>query len=85
MKIKYGIIVLENNYNGFVKDTQIKILHFCGYEEKPDEEAKKALEEELNTDEEFGLVGRINKDVFLFDAPSDIVKIYAKEISYVTK
>ena len=76
MKINYGIVALSN------ENDKMKICHFCGYEKQPTDTDKKLLEEELNTDETFGLVGRINKDVFLFNAPEDVVKLYAKEISF---
>lgn len=76
MKIKGGIIAVAKK-----DDDQLSILHFCGYEHEPTDADVEALEKELNTDEEFGLVGRINKDVWLVIAAPELVKIYAKEIS----
>lgn len=55
-----------------------KIMHFCGYENPPTVEDKIGLEIELDTDEEFGLVGRIGKDVFIVRAPEEIVKNMAE-------
>jgi hypothetical protein len=68
--VKFGLIAVTDN------DPQKKkqpILHFCGYSTPPNEADKKLLEMELNTDPEFGLVGRINKDVFIIEATEDIV------------
>ena len=55
-----------------------KIMHFCGYETKPTEEDKIDLEIELDINKKFGLVGRINKDVFVVMAPKEIVKNMAE-------
>jgi len=71
--IRYGIIA----YTLIDKDSpKIEILHFVGYWEKPTKHDWKHCEEELNTDPEFDLVGRINKDVFLMEATEDILEHY---------
>lgn len=72
---KYGLIAVEQTTEDR-KDGLLTILHFCGYMSPPTENDKKSLENELNTDSEFGLVGRINKDVFIVEAPDDMVKFY---------
>jgi hypothetical protein len=77
MKIRHGLIAISLDGEGMMN-----INHFCGYENKPNEIHKAALEQELNTDPQFGLVGRIGKDVHLFDAPSAVVEMYAKDISF---
>jgi negative regulator of genetic competence, sporulation and motility len=69
MDIKYGIIAYE-----LTDDTnEILVCHFCGYEQPPTNNEFLALTDELNTDSEFGLVGRIGVDVFLMQAPQDVV------------
>ena len=75
MKINYGIIAvtIDEEDAGFGK-----ILHFCGYENKPTTEDFEGLEIELNTDKEFGLVGKMGKSVFLVEAPKEIVKNFAE-------
>ena len=78
MKIRGGIIAVEK-----LNEDKIGIVHFCGYEHEPTDADVENLEKKLNTDEEFGLVGRINKDVFLVVASPELVKLYAKEISMV--
>lgn len=71
MNIKHGIIAFT--VTGEEDSPTISVLHFCGYEEPPTEHDWKNLEDELNTDEDFGLVGRINKDVFLMVADEKMV------------
>ena len=61
--IKYGIIAYT--IKGNHQKPQISVLHFCGYEAPPTDADLKALELELSTTEEFGLMGRINNDVLL--------------------
>jgi hypothetical protein len=52
----------------------IPVLHFCGYENEPTADDRKILEEELNTDPTFELVGRLDVDVFIVEAPKEIVE-----------
>lgn len=82
MKIKYGIIAvtIDEEDKGFGK-----ILHFCGYEHKLTPEDFADLEVELNTDKEFGLVGKMGKSVFLVEAPKEIVKNFAECIKVPKK
>lgn len=67
----FGLIAIEIDPDAYEK---VSILHFCGYTKEPTDDDKLALEEELNTDPEFNLVGRINKDVFVVDCPPEISK-----------
>ncbi len=69
MKIKYGIIAYELTPD----PDEINIVHFCAYESPPSDDEFLGLMEELNTDPEFGLVGRMGVDVFLKLAPQDMV------------
>ncbi len=71
--IKFGLIAVAGDDP---EKRMLSILHFCGYPSPPNETDKKLLEMELNTDPEFGLVGRINKDVFIIEAPEDIVTMF---------
>jgi len=71
--VKFGLMAVTG-YDP--EKTKLAILHFCGYPMPPTEADKKMLEVELNTDPEFGLVDRINKDVFVIEAPEDIVKLF---------
>jgi hypothetical protein len=72
-EFKFGLMAVGQSKQD--RDSgQISVLHLCGYVNPPTENDKKALEEELNTDPEFGLVGRINKDVFIVDAPDEVCK-----------
>ena len=81
MKTNYGIIA----YTIVNKEhPRMSILHFCGYEESPTTEDFLNLTSELNTDEEFGLVGRIGVDVFLLEASPIIVKHFAADIERAT-
>lgn len=76
MKIKYGIMA----YTKETDENCLRVFHFCGYENPITDAMMKDLENELNTDPEFGLVGRINKDVFLVEACEDMVKFYAEDV-----
>lgn len=77
MTINYGIIAytLENREN-----PRLSVLHFCGYESPPTDLDMFTLKEELNTDPEFGLVGKIDKGVFLMVAPLEVVDHFKKII-----
>lgn len=73
--INYGLVAVTINES----DPSFgKMLHFCGYENKPTTEDKLDLALELNTVPFFGLVGRMGKDVFLVDAPADVVNKMAE-------
>ena len=67
----YALIAIEINPDAYEK---VSVLHLCAYINPPTENDKFSLEEELNTDPEFNLVGRINKDVFVVDCPPEIFK-----------
>ena len=77
-EFKYGLIACtqsdEDKANG-----QVTVVHFCGYIYPPTKDVLKSLEEELNTDPEFNLVGRINKDVFIVEATDEMVKFYTSK------
>jgi hypothetical protein len=78
-KFKFGLIAVCQSNDDKLKG-QIEILHFCGYEYPPTENDKKSLENELNIDPEFSLVGRINKDVFIINATPEMVDFYIKNV-----
>lgn len=75
----YGLIAITQ-YPEDKKAGMISIVHFCGYPKPPTQTDIKSLEEELNTDPEFGLVGRIKKDVFIVEATPEMVKMYMSKI-----
>lgn len=81
MKINYGIMAI-----GPVEpeSKEVTMLHFCGYEEQPTDDDFLQLTDELNTDPEFCLVGRIGMDVFLMKAPDNIVKLMAETVDRET-
>lgn len=72
---KYGIIAAMQSAED-EKNGMLNIVHFCGYINKPTVKDFEDLEAELNTDPEFGLVGRIGKDVFLLEAIPDMVAFF---------
>jgi hypothetical protein len=78
-KFKYGLIAAEQTAEDEANG-EMSILHFCGYVKPPTKEDVVALKEELNTDPEFGLVGRIGKDVFILDASKDVVEFYTNMV-----
>jgi|LakMenE01Jun11ns_1017448.scaffolds.fasta_scaffold9726473_2 hypothetical protein len=71
--IKYGIVAVlkeeENQDDSFV-------VHFCGYWEKPEKSDWDSLREELETDEEFGLIGM---DFELMEATPEMIKHFTTE------
>lgn len=67
MEINYGIIAYETTDD---PDT-INIVHFCGYETPLTNDKFLELTEELNTNDDFHLKGRIGVDVFLKESPPD--------------
>ena len=76
---KYGLIAYT--LKGKKSNPYLSIIHFCGYMHPPTEEDIKMLEMELDIDEEFGLVGRINKDVFIMKATPEMVKACTSKVS----
>jgi hypothetical protein len=74
MEIKYGIIAYTLVDE---KSPKMQILHFCGYETQPTQSDFNSLVQELNTDPEFGLVG---KEVFLMEASDSIIKEMARQL-----
>jgi predicted ATP-grasp superfamily ATP-dependent carboligase len=76
MKINYGIIAWEESDD----PEMYNVLHFVGYENPPTNNDFLSLTDELITDPEFDLVGRIGVDVFLKEAPKYIVEDMAKRI-----
>lgn len=73
--IKFGLIAASQTAEDEAKG-QMSVLHFCGYPKKPTAKDVEYLKQELNTDPEFGLVGRMGVDVFIMDATPDMVKFY---------
>jgi len=68
-EIKFGLIVMDES-GGFV--------HFCGYAEQPTDADREHLVEELETDEEFGLVGRT--DLIILEASKEQIEFYKGEL-----
>lgn len=83
MKVNYGIVAYTIDKKKELPN--MTILHFCGYDAPPTKADIKSLAEELNTDESFGLVGRVGKDVFLTEATDNMVKVIADSIKYANK
>jgi len=77
-RFKYGLIAVSQSEKDRESE-RITVNHFCGYETPPTDFDKTELEKELNTDPEFGLIGRINKDVFIITAPEEMVKFYTNQ------
>ena len=69
--IRFGIIAIGPSE---------EILHFCGYKKEPVKETFADLWRELDTDKEFGLVGKM-KDVRLRLATQEQVEFFKKQIS----
>ena len=71
--IKYGIVAVlkeeENPSDSFV-------AHFCGYWEKPEKSDWDSLRKELETDEEFGLVGM---EFDLMEATPEMIKHFTTD------
>lgn len=67
--VKFGFIVLDEA--GYM-------LHFCGYRNKPTEEEREHLRNELKTDESFGLTER--DDLVILDASQEQVNFYAEKL-----
>lgn len=54
MKLNYAIICYKR-----LSEDDINVLHSCLYENEPNEVDIESLQQELYTDEEFGLVGDV--------------------------
>lgn len=78
---KHGVIAYKLTTD---KDV-IDVIHFVGYQTKPTDEIIQQVGEELNTDIEFGLVGRINVDVFVMEADTEIIKLYKEAFNIKNK
>jgi hypothetical protein len=52
------------------------ILHFCAYESRPTGADMESLKQELNTDPEFDLVGRVGVDVTIVEATPEVCKLF---------
>ena len=68
MKVNHGIVAI--NEDG-------EVLHFCGYTRKPTEEDYANLDEELQSDPEFKLIG---EDYDLVECPKDLLTEYKEMI-----
>jgi len=78
MTVRYGIVAYT--LEGPKDKPSLSILHFCGYAKPPTQRDIDALAKELNTDPEFGLVGKIGKDVFLMEATDWMIREMARQI-----
>lgn len=74
MNIQYGIVVIDIR----VTDGD-PIVHFVGFENQPTETDFISLREELETDNEFGLVGQAEYLEFS-NASDEIMDMYKKII-----
>ena len=54
MKLNYAIVCYKQ-----IDDDNINVLHSCLYENEPNENDIDSLQQELYTDEEFGMVGDV--------------------------
>ncbi len=77
-EFKYGLVAATQTFEEEL-DGEMTIIHFCGYTKPPTNADVIALTEELNTDPEFGLVGRIGKDVFILTATQEMVDFFVKQ------
>ena len=73
-QMNFGLIVVDPREEG-----DKSILHFCGYENKPDERDIDSLRQELKEDPEFGLQEIWDK-VEILEAPEDVVEEYRRII-----
>ena len=75
--IKYGLIVLNRQD---LEDGIYEILHFVGYEKEPTDLDIKSLQEELNTDESFGLIN-LGDNMIIIRASEETVEEYRKIVN----
>jgi hypothetical protein len=71
---KYGVVAYHINGG------PDKILHLCLYLEKPELNDIRSLTMELATDEEFGLVGHMDKVLFRMASEDELNDLEAVEI-----
>jgi len=74
MKINYGIMAVRM---GSTKD--LEIVHFSGFENKPEKADFDGFKEELRNDKEFGIGDEVDKLVVM-EAPKEIVAHVKKMI-----
>ena len=63
--------------HGLIAVTSSEIIHFCGYLNPPTNFDKEDLVRELQTNPEFGLVGRT--DYAVISAPHEVVQAYRQK------
>ena len=71
MQINYGLVAAVQ-----IDRFHVEIVHFCGYEQEPTDVEIQALEEELQTDPQFDLVGR--DDYIIVPTTEDMVDFYRR-------
>jgi hypothetical protein len=76
-KFKYGVIAYS--FNLYDIDL-IDIVHFVGFEHPITQQDLDNVFQELNTDEEFGLVGKMGNSIFLSPAPQDVIDYYINSL-----
>ena len=74
-EMKYGLIVVDKRELDGAKDGDISVLHFAGYENKPECPEISDLRRELSTDPKFHLTD-IMEYCGIYDAPEWLVKQY---------
>ena len=70
-KLKYGLGVI--NLNDIDDNMDVDILHAVLYLEKPDDNDKQLLYQELTEDDSFGFAD-MAEDLYIIDLPEDMVK-----------
>jgi len=75
--IKYGILAVDSRQDA---EGMNPILHFCGYEDPPNEDDFDDLRHELSTDQEFGLTEMMDY-VVLVEASSEVVAMYREMLN----
>lgn len=74
LDIRYGILAVDSRLD---VDGMNPILHFCGYEDPPNDDDFDDLRHELATDKEFGLTEMMDY-VILVQASEEVVEMYRK-------
>ena len=67
MKINYAIICYKE-----LDGDNIQVKHKCLYENKPEDVDIFSLQQELDTDEEFGMVGDDDYEMMLIDRDNEL-------------
>lgn len=75
MQIKYGIVAVKKSMLPAVAE----VMHFCGYENKPQEIDIENLRHELLTDPEMAL----EEEFVLLDATPEMIEYYSQAIGDV--